>query len=202
MSTEPSPRRTPAALAALSIALVALASSALGWAWLHQSGNRSQTTTAASQDTPTSVFEDVGALERHLKDEPRDGRAWVLLARARMQANEFDAAARAFTQAMQVSTRVARDPGVLCEAADALGMAQGGELAGRPSELIAAALAIDGRHPVALEMAGSAAIAQGRHAEAIQHWSLALERLPPDSLRQRELAAAIEAARRRLELRS
>ena len=107
-------------------------------------------------------------LQSHLSRQPRDGRGWVLLARAQADRNEFKAAADAYEKALTVSEKVAKDPGVLCEYADALGMTQGGRLAGRPAELIAKALSINPAHPVALEMAGSVAYEEGRYADAVR----------------------------------
>lgn len=139
----------------------------------------------------------VEQLQRHLERQPRDGRGWVLLARAQADREEFGAAADAYGKAITVSTKIAKDPGVLCEYADALGMTQGGSLAGKPAELVAQALALDPLHPLALEMAGSAAYAEGRYAEAVRHWTRLLEQLAPGSERHTELTAAVERARRR-----
>jgi cytochrome c-type biogenesis protein CcmH len=75
-------------------------------------------------------------------------------------------------------------------------MAQG-SLAGRPLELIQQALAIDPAHPVALEMAGSAAYEERHYAEAARYWKVLLAQLAPTSERHAELAAAIERAERR-----
>lgn len=138
----------------------------------------------------------VARLEAHLRSQPRDGRGWVLLARAHAESDRFADAANAFERAIAVAPKVRRDPAVLCEFADALGMAQR-SLGGRPLELIQQALAIDPAHPVALEMAGSAAYEQRRYAEAARHWKLLLAQLVPASERHVELAAAIERAERR-----
>lgn len=137
----------------------------------------------------------VERLESHLRGQPRDARGWVLLARAHTEKERFADAARAYEKAIE-SPKVARDPGVLCEFADVLGMAQG-RLEGRPSELIQQALAIDPKHAIALEMAGSAAYEQHDYREAARHWRRLLGALEPGSERQRELAAAVERAERK-----
>jgi cytochrome c-type biogenesis protein CcmH len=139
----------------------------------------------------------IEALEAHVGNRPDDARAWVLLARAKMQRDAFAAAVDAYRQGLARSQKVARDAGVLCEYADALAMAQGGSLQGQPAELVAQALALDGRHPQALEMAGSAAFERGDYSNAVAHWQKLLEQLQPDSERHRELAMAIEFARRK-----
>jgi cytochrome c-type biogenesis protein CcmH len=137
----------------------------------------------------------IARLESHLRSQPRDGRGWVLLARAYFDGDRYGDAATAFERAV-ASPKVGRDPAVLCEYADALGMAQG-KLEGRPTELIAQALSIDPLHPVALEMAGSASYESARYADAARHWKLLLGTLAPQSERYKELAAAIERAERK-----
>lgn len=155
-----------------------------------------------SEDPPAPLGEApkgdyIEQLQSHLSRQPRDGRGWVLLARAQADRNEFKAAADAYQKALTVSEKVAKDPGVLCEYADALGMAQGGTLAGRPAELIAKALAINPAHPAALEMAGSVAYEEGRYADAVRYWKQLLADLTPGSERHTELSMAVARAERK-----
>ena len=131
------------------------------------------------------------ALERHLERAPSDARAWVMLARARAAEDRFEPAIEAYERALAASKRVAGDPQVWCELADALGMLQGGSLAGRPGEIVAHALQLDPAHPRALEMAGSAAVESGDYRQALAHWSRLLERLEPESPERAELEAAV-----------
>jgi len=145
----------------------------------------------AAADDPAAFRE---SLARHLARTPSDARAWVMLARADLASDRFAEAALAYEKAMAASPRVARDPLVLCELADALGMANGGSLKGRPRELVTKALAIDPQHPRALEMAGSAMIEDGDYAGAAAAWRQLLAQLPPAGAEHRELAAAIARA--------
>lgn len=139
----------------------------------------------------------IARLQRHLRDQPRDGRGWVLLARAHAERQQFADAAAAYESALVVAPKVAADAGVLCEYADALGMAQGRSLTGKPTELIGQALALDPRHPLALEMAGSAAYEQRRYDEAAARWSELLAQLRDSSERYAQLVRAIDRARRK-----
>jgi cytochrome c-type biogenesis protein CcmH len=149
---------------------------------------------------PTTTTDYVKRLESHLERQPRDARGWVLLARAHVQADRFDAAARAFDRALEVSpTRVGKDASVLTEYADALAMSQGGQLSGRPAALIERALVLNPKHPVALDMAGSLAFEEGRYADSAKYWRELLAILPPGSQRHRELTVALERAERRAE---
>lgn len=153
--------------------------------------------TQASADPVAAGAEMTTRLEAHLAASPSDARAWVMLARARMQLDQFAAAASAYQRALEASAKVARDPLVWCEYADALGMAQGGRLAGQPRELIDKALALDPAHPRALEMAGSAAYEAGDYAGAGRYWKQLLALLPDGAPEHAELAAAIARAEQR-----
>jgi cytochrome c-type biogenesis protein CcmH len=135
-------------------------------------------------------------LVRHLADNPRDGRGWVLLGRLDASQDRFAEAAAAFEKALAVAPKIAADPAIWCEFADALGMAQGGSLAGRPRELVMRALAMNPAHGQALEMAGSAAFDQREFDAAARYWRTLLPQLPEGSPQQRELAAAIARAER------
>jgi cytochrome c-type biogenesis protein CcmH len=120
----------------------------------------------------------------------------VLLARGLMDADQFAPAAAAYARAIALSRKVATDPQVLAEYADALGMTQGGRLAGKPREVIDKALQLDPRHPKALELAGSAALEARDFRAAHAHWRDLLESLPPDSPQRLPLAAAVEKVER------
>jgi len=126
--------------------------------------------------------------------DPRDGRAWVLLARTEFEADRFSEAAAAYGKAVAASPKVARDAGVWCEYADALGMAQGGNLAGTPRDLIEHALTINPAHPKALEMAGSAAYEAKDFASAARYWRELLAQMPARTRERGELEGAIDRA--------
>jgi cytochrome c-type biogenesis protein CcmH len=139
----------------------------------------------------------IPGLEAHLERTPRDGRGWVILARLNFANERFEAAARAYERALGASRKVAQDPQVWCELADALGMAQGGSLKGRPREMVDKALGLKANHPRALEMAGSAAYEARDYERALLYWESLLAQLDPQSREHRELGAAVERLRRR-----
>ena len=136
-------------------------------------------------------------LVAHLAGKPRDGRAWVALARLDMDEDRFADAAQHYAKAIDASAKVARDPGVLCEYADALGMAQGGRLEGPPAAMIERALVLDPGHPKALEMAGSVAYERRDYRTAARYWRTLLANFPAGTPAHGELAAAIERAEQR-----
>lgn len=133
-------------------------------------------------------------LVAHLAGKPRDGRAWVALARLDLEEDRFDDAAKHYAKAIAASAKIARDPGALCEYADALGMAQGGRLEGEPAATIERALALDPAHPKALEMAGSVSYERGDYRTAARHWRALLDHFPAGTQAHVELAAAIDRA--------
>jgi cytochrome c-type biogenesis protein CcmH len=135
-------------------------------------------------------------LRAHLEKQPNDARAWAILARLQFEMDHFADAAQAYETALALPSKVAKDPAVWCEYADALGMTQRGNLAGRPRALIDRALALNPNHPKALEMAGSAEYALGDYASALRFWRPLLAALEPRSQAHRELAAAIARAER------
>jgi len=148
---------------------------------------------ARSKEGAASLARRLGA---HLETHPRDARSWAILARLQFGMDRFGEAAQAYEKALALPSKVANDPAVWCEYADALGMAQGGKLAGRPRALIDRALALKSNHPKALEMAGSAEYEQGDYTAAARYWRMLLMTLEPGSQAHAELAAAIARAER------
>ncbi|MDP2242094.1 MAG: hypothetical protein Q8K18_18310 [Burkholderiales bacterium] len=146
--------------------------------------------------SPADIEAYAGKLRAHLEQQPDDARSWVLLARMQAELERFPQATQAYEKALALPSKVARDPLVWCEYADALGMAQGGKLAGKPRELIARALALDAHHPKALEMAGSAAYEQGNFEETLRYWRPLLATLGAGSREHRELTDAIARTER------
>jgi len=138
----------------------------------------------------------VQQLRAHLERQPRDARGWVILARLEADADRFNEAAQAYARGLAASSKVAADPAVWCEYADAIGMAQGGSLAGKPREFIDRALALNPNHPKALEMAGSSEYETGDYAAALRYWRALLAVQPPGSRMHAELSAAIARTER------
>lgn len=131
-------------------------------------------------------------LEAHVASSPSDARAWVLLGRARMDAGQFAPAAVAYERAIAAEPKVAKDPTIWCEYADAVGMSQGGQLAGKPAELIDKALQLDATSACGLEMAGSAAVEARDFRAAQLHWRALLKQLPEGSPQYLQLSTALD----------
>lgn len=155
-------------------------------------------TAVAQQSAPAATAARVSLETRREQARrfPRDGRAWALLAYSAFEADAYAEAAAAFETAATVSPKVAADPGVLCDWADALGMAQGGSLKGRPTELVSRALALSSAYPKALEMAGSAAYERREFALAADYWRQLLLQMAQGSADRNSLEDGIARAER------
>ena len=126
-------------------------------------------------------------LTQHLQQQPDDIEAWQMLGRALISLQRFPDAAQAYEKITLLKPDSAQ---ALADYADALGMAQGQKLTGKPTQMIQQALKLDPKNSKARYLAGFAAIEEGKPKEAIAHWEKLLAALPPeqtgvDMLRQK-----------------
>ena len=134
----------------------------------------------------------VEQLAKKVRERPDDARGWTLLARSMAALGRFDESAEAYAHLV---TLVPNDPQVLADYADALGMAQGRSLAGKPFELVKQALAIDPKHHKALALAGTAAFDANDYASAARYWQALADDLPPGSEDEGQVRAMVAEAR-------
>lgn len=134
----------------------------------------------------------VAKLAARLEQEPENVEGWVVLARTYYVMKRFPEAARAFEKAVALAPDV---PDLLADYADTLGAAQGGNLQGKPTELVQRALRIDPTHWKALALAGTAAFAQKDYRKAVEHWERLKPTVPPGSDIARSIDASIAEAR-------
>jgi len=142
--------------------------------------------------TAQQIEEMVAKLAARMEQNPDNPEGWVMLARSYKAMGRYEEATRAFDRA---GKPVDEDPHLLSEYAEALALATGGSLRGRPSELLARALKLDPDFPDALVLAGTAAYEREDYAAAVVHWERLLKRLPPDSEDARVLSESIGKAR-------
>jgi cytochrome c-type biogenesis protein CcmH len=96
----------------------------------------------------------IETLAEKMKANPDDPNGWVLLGRSYLKLGRYDDSAAAFAEAAKRMPEVAA---LLADQAEAIAMAQGKSLAGRPSELLKRALALDPNDPKTVAMSGAAA---------------------------------------------
>lgn len=142
--------------------------------------------------TAKEIEDMVARLAARLEQNPDDTKGWVMLARSYKAMGRYEEATRAFGKAEKV---VNEDPHLLSEYAEALALATGGSLRGRPGELLARALKLDPDYPDALVLAGTAAYEREDYASAAAYWERLLKQLPPDSEDAQSLSDSIRKAR-------
>ncbi|MGB8600484.1 MAG: c-type cytochrome biogenesis protein CcmI, partial [Burkholderiales bacterium] len=95
----------------------------------------------------------VERLAARLKENPNDAKGWQMLARSYSAFGRFPEATDAYQSAVALAPN---DPQLLADYADTLATANGGNLNGKPQELIQAALKLDPNHQKSLALAGTA----------------------------------------------
>jgi len=136
----------------------------------------------------------VESLAAKMRERPDDAQGWRLLARSMGALGRYREAADAYAHLARL---VPNDPQVLADYADALGMAQGRSLAGKPYELVKAALTIDPKHHKSLALAGTAAMDAGDYASAVRYWESLAADLPPGSQDESQVRAIVDEVRTR-----
>ena len=125
-----------------------------------------------------SIEERIAALEKKLEAEPENLEGWVILARSRGLQRDYPAAVKALEQALKLAPG---HPDLLADLADAVAMAQGEKMAGRPVQLVAEALRSDPKHQKSLALAATAAMQANDRESAVKLWrSLQSQFLPGD----------------------
>lgn len=138
----------------------------------------------------------VANLAQRLKAHPDEAEGWVLLARSYAALGRFPDAADAYAHA---DALVPDNPELLADYADALAMAQGKRLAGKPTEIVRRALTIDPQQKKALALAATAALEARDLDGALSYWRQLLAQFPQGSEDARQIdaiVAEIESARR------
>ena len=186
----PAPARWTAAALALFIPLCA---AALYWQFGTPDGLAPTAEThgggkVTSQDVETMVAK----LAARLEQTPDDAKGWSMLGRSYLYLRRPADAVTAYERALALQKN---DADLLADYADALALAQGKQIEGKPLQIIERALKIDPTQWKALAMAGSAAFERKDYRKAVAYWEKLQERAEPGSDFAREVAANIEEAR-------
>jgi len=130
------------------------------------------------QMSQAQVAANVDRLAERLKQNPNDPQGWTMLARSYMMQERFSDAASAYEKLTALS---ANDADAWTDYAEALALANGQNLAGKPTDAINRALQINPKHQKALDLSGSGAYQAGDYNRAIEQWQKLLKLLPPGS---------------------
>jgi cytochrome c-type biogenesis protein CcmH len=142
--------------------------------------------------SPEQLEEIVGRLAARLEQEPDNAQGWSILARSYYMMKRFPEAAAAYERLAKLAPA---DADVLADYADALAMAQGRKLTGRPMEIVEQALKADPKHSKSLALAGTAAFDRKDYRRAVEYWERMLTGLPADSPLREPILASIAEAR-------
>ncbi len=180
------PRAWPIALIVAAIVPVA---ALLLYQRLGNPGASAVAAVAAGHDvTEQQVNAMVEGLAQRLKQKPDDADGWVLLAHSYQALDRFPEAADAYAHA---DALIKDDANLLADYADALAMAQGRKLAGKPAALVERALAINPKQKKALALAATVALEAHDLPASLAYWRRLAAELPPESEEGRQVAGFI-----------
>ncbi len=147
-------------------------------------GGKKQTATAPAGHASSNgtgklatVEQMLDKLAAKLKENPDNAEGWFMLGRSYMSLKRYKEAAAALEKTNQL---VPNNPTVLLQYADALTMSRGGQISGKPFELIKKAVAIKPDDPTGLWLLGMGYDEQGEYQKAISYWTLLLPLLKDD----------------------
>jgi cytochrome c-type biogenesis protein CcmH len=142
--------------------------------------------------SPQQIEAMIEKVKERLAARPDDLEGWTLLARTYAALGRASEAVPAFERAASLSPN---DADLLADYADAVGVAQGRSLHGKPEELITRALRANPLQWKANALAGTIAFQRGDAHKAIEHWERVKANVPPDSPVARGIDASLADAR-------
>lgn len=152
-------------------------------------------TQAAQSKIPPNLEEMVKKLVTRLQEKPDDAKGWYMLGRSYTVLNRYPEAIEAYKKAMALAGN--ENPQLFVDFAETLAMSVRGELAGKPSELLQMALALNPELPKALWLTGLAAAQQSDYTNAVKYWERLLAQIPENETEDRKsLLEQINEAKR------
>jgi cytochrome c-type biogenesis protein CcmH len=145
-----------------------------------------------------SMEAQVRQLQDHLQENPQDSEGWVMLARSYYFLKQYAASAETFGEASALQDN--KNPELLTDYADALAMANGRNMAGRPFELVQKALEIDPRLQKALWLIGTGTYQNGDFEATLGYWQRLLATFPAGSENHVQMQRNIAEIQERLGL--
>jgi cytochrome c-type biogenesis protein CcmH len=140
----------------------------------------------------TDVEAMVEKLAQRLQNRPDDAEGWAMLGRSYRVLGRNAEAAEAYAKAERV---VLADSRLLVDYAESLALAHGGNLQGKPAELVARALELDPGNPLALMLSGAVSFQREDYAGAIRQWAKVQALLAPGTEEARAVGVSIAKAR-------
>jgi len=132
-------------------------------------------------------------LAARLKEQPKDGAGWAMLARTYNVMQRPKDAQPAYEKAIALQPD---DAALLADYADTLAVNHGGSLEGEPMKQVARALKLEPKNLKALALAGSYAFNKKDYKGAVQYWTTLVQSGPADNLFVKQLTPGLVEARR------
>jgi len=126
-----------------------------------------------------TLEQQVRKLQDHLQENPEDMEGWVMLARSYYFLKQYQAASDAFARSVALTGE--QNPGLLADYADALAMASGRNMAGKPYDLVKKALSIDPNHQKSLWLAATATYQAQDYKTTLEYWLTLRKQFPEGS---------------------
>jgi cytochrome c-type biogenesis protein CcmH len=142
----------------------------------------------AGMPTSADIEKMVAGLAEKMKANPDDAEGWLMLGKSYKYMEQYPKAADAFANAYRL---MGERPDVMLLYAEALAFAADKNLAGKPSELIFKALALEPENPNGLWLAGLAKVQQGDTGGAAALWRKLEASLPEGSGARKEMQQII-----------
>jgi cytochrome c-type biogenesis protein CcmH len=151
-------------------------------------GTQPAAATQSGEMTPQQIEANVGKLAKRLEDNPNDAEGWVMLGRSYTMMERYADAATAYGRATTLNPS---DASLWTNYAEALALANGQRLEGKPMEAINRALQLEPNNEQALAFAGEAAYQAADYKKAIEYW----QKLPPGSETGKAVAPQLAKAK-------
>jgi cytochrome c-type biogenesis protein CcmH len=126
-----------------------------------------------------TLEQQVRKLQNHVQENPEDLEGWVMLARSYYFLKQYQAASDAFARTVAMTGE--QNPGLLADYADALAMASGRNMAGKPYDLVKKALTMDPNHQKSLWLAATATYQSKDYKTTLEHWLTLRKQFPEGS---------------------
>ncbi|MCI0504541.1 MAG: c-type cytochrome biogenesis protein CcmI [Gammaproteobacteria bacterium] len=126
-----------------------------------------------------TLEQQVRKLQDHLQQNPDDMEGWVMLARSYYFMKQYQAASDAFARTVAMTGE--NNPGLLADYADALAMANGRNMAGKPYDLVKKALTMDPNHQKSLWLAATATYQVQDYKTTLEYWLTLRQQFPEGS---------------------
>ncbi|MFV2057408.1 MAG: c-type cytochrome biogenesis protein CcmI, partial [Thiohalomonadales bacterium] len=126
-----------------------------------------------------TIEEQIRALQEHLQTNPDDLEGWTMLARSYYFLKQYQSASGAFARAVSMTQET--DAQLLADYADALAMASGRMMSGKPFEMIKKALSVEPNHQKALWLAATASFQAQQYPETLKYYQTLITQFPEGS---------------------